>query len=84
MKGGTSIQAPGYLIEAYPAFRDSGTRASFTTPDLISLGFFNQLAPELTLLADVQYITWSVVKALNFTYDNGRSGTSPRSGAPTP
>jgi long-chain fatty acid transport protein len=75
LEGGTSIQAPAPLIEASPVFRNSGVHVNLTLPDIITLGFFHQLTPELALLATVKYTTWSTIQDLHFFYDNGRPVT---------
>jgi long-chain fatty acid transport protein len=75
LTGGTSIQAPGYLTVASPAFRNSGASVGLTTPDFVNLGFYHDVSTQIAVMADVQYTTWSVLKQLNVNYDNGRAAT---------
>ncbi len=76
LTGGTSIQAPGYLIAASPTFQNSGAQVGLTTPDFINLGFYRNITPEIAVMADVQYTTWSVLQNLVVNYDNGRAATT--------
>ena len=75
LKGGTSIQAPDALIAASPVFQNSGLQVGLTLPDMINLGFYHEFTPQLALMADVQFVTWSTIQELNFQYDNGRPNT---------
>jgi long-chain fatty acid transport protein len=72
LSGGTSIQAPNYLTGASPTFQNSGASVGLTTPDFFNLGFYRDVTPQIAMMADVQFTTWSVLQQLNVNYDNGR------------
>ncbi len=58
------------LSGATGAFRDTSVRSGIRTPGFAALGLSQDLTPELTLLAEVQWIGWSAFDDLVVRFDN--------------
>jgi long-chain fatty acid transport protein len=70
IEGTATFAVPGPLA-ANPQFQTSAARADLKTPDVVSLAASHQIAPGLTLLAEVQWTNWSVVKNLRIERPDG-------------
>jgi long-chain fatty acid transport protein len=51
-------------LAANQRFQDTPARFRLETPDILSLAAYHEVSPEVTLLAEVQWTNWSVVKNL--------------------
>jgi len=58
-------------LAAGPQFQNTPARADLKTPDVVSLAASRELSPDLTLLAEVQWTNWSVVKNLQIEQPDG-------------
>ena len=63
-----TVPAP---LEASPQFQNTPARADLKTPDVVSLAASHELSPDITLLAEVQWTNWSVVKNLQIERPDG-------------
>jgi long-chain fatty acid transport protein len=68
---GTATFSVPSVLAASPRFQNTSARADLKTPDVISLAASHQIAPGLTLLAEVQWTNWSVVKNLRIERPDG-------------
>jgi long-chain fatty acid transport protein len=58
-------------LAADPRFRNTPTRADLKTPDIVSFAAYQQISPDLTLLAEAQWTSWSVIKNLQVQRTDG-------------
>jgi long-chain fatty acid transport protein len=63
-----TVPAP---LAAAPQFQNTPASADLKTPDVVSLAATQQISPELTLLAEVQWTNWSVIKDLRIQRPDG-------------
>jgi long-chain fatty acid transport protein len=70
IEGTAMFTVPGPLA-ANPQFQATPAQADLKTPDVVSLAASHQIAPPLTLLAEVQWTNWSVVKNLRIERPDG-------------
>jgi long-chain fatty acid transport protein len=63
-----SVPAP---LAASPQFQNTPITADLKTPDIVSLAASQQISPEITLLTEVQWTNWSVVKTLRIQRPDG-------------
>lgn len=63
-----TVPAP---LAASPQFQNTPATADLKTPDIVSLAATQEISPELTLLAEVQWTNWSVVKNLRIERPDG-------------
>jgi long-chain fatty acid transport protein len=70
IEGTATFDVPRALA-ANPRFQTTPARAYLKTPDVVSLAASHQIIPELTLLAEVQWTNWSVVKNLRIERPDG-------------
>jgi long-chain fatty acid transport protein len=68
---GTATFAVPEPLAANPQFQNTPAQADLKTPDVVSLAASHQIAPEITLLAEVQWTNWSVVKNLRIERPDG-------------
>jgi len=52
------------------AFADTGAEAEVTTPDILSVGAYQDLTEELAVMGEFQYTFWSDFDQLNVRFDN--------------
>jgi len=64
------------LAAATGAFRDTGARASVTTPATVSLGVRQRLSPEWTVMGELDWTEWSVFEELRIEFDNAAQSDS--------
>jgi long-chain fatty acid transport protein len=74
LEGSGYVTVPGPL-SADPRFRSTPTRTDLKTPDIVSLAASQRVAPDLVLLAEVQWTNWSVVKNLRVQRPDGSALT---------
>ena len=70
IEGTAAFTVPAPLA-ASPQFQNTPARADLKTPDVVSLAASHELSPDLTLLAEVQWTNWSVVKTLQIERPDG-------------
>jgi long-chain fatty acid transport protein len=70
IEGTAAFTVPAPLA-ASPQFQNTLASADLKTPDIVSLAAFHALSPEITLLAEVQWTNWSVVKTLQIERPDG-------------
>jgi long-chain fatty acid transport protein len=70
--GTAAFNAPGPLA-ANQRFQNTPAATDLTTPDIVSLAASHQISSELTLLAEVQWTNWSVIKDLRIERPDGSS-----------
>jgi long-chain fatty acid transport protein len=70
IEGTATFNVPAALA-ANPRFRGTPAIAPLTTPEVVSLAASHQIAPEVTLLAEVQWTNWSVIKSLRIERPDG-------------
>jgi long-chain fatty acid transport protein len=63
-----TVPAP---LGAAPQFQNTPALADLKTPDVVSLAASHQISPDVTLLAEVQWTNWSVVKNLQIERPDG-------------
>jgi long-chain fatty acid transport protein len=63
-----TVPAP---LAASPQFQNTPITADLKTPDIVSLAASQQISPEITLLTEVQWTNWSVVKTLRIQRPDG-------------
>jgi long-chain fatty acid transport protein len=63
-----TVPAP---LEASPQFQNTPARADLKTPDVVSLAASHELSSDITLLAEVQWTNWSIVKNLQIERPDG-------------
>jgi long-chain fatty acid transport protein len=63
-----TVPAP---LAGSPRFQNTPARADLRTPDVVSLATSHEISPEVTLLAEVQWTNWSVVKSLRIERPDG-------------
>jgi long-chain fatty acid transport protein len=63
-----TVPAP---LAASPQFQNTPATADLKTPDIVSLAATQEISPQLTLLAEVQWTNWSVVKNLRIERPDG-------------
>jgi len=74
------LDGPGYVtipapLSADPRFHSTATQTDLKTPDIVSLAGSQRIAPNLILLAEVQWTNWSVVKNLRVQRPDGSALT---------
>jgi long-chain fatty acid transport protein len=70
IEGTAAFTVPAPLA-ASPQFQNTPARADLKTPELVSLAASHELSPDITLLAEVQWTNWSVVKNLQIERPDG-------------
>jgi long-chain fatty acid transport protein len=70
IEGTAAFTVPAPLTASLQ-FQNTPTRADLKTPDLVSLAASHVLSPDITLLAEVQWTNWSVVKNLQIERPDG-------------
>ena len=70
IEGTATFTVPAPLAAA-PQFQNTSARADLKTPDVVSLAASHQITSDLTLLAEVQWTNWSVVKTLRIERPDG-------------
>ncbi len=70
--GAATFDVPAPLA-ASPRFQNTPARADLKTPDIVSLAASYQVSPELTVLTEVQWTNWGVVKNLRIERPDGSS-----------
>lgn len=65
-----TVPAAAGILTRSGRFIDTDARAELKTPDSLSLGFYQQVTPELALLADVTWTNWSKFEELRIQFDN--------------
>jgi long-chain fatty acid transport protein len=70
IEGTAAFTVPAPLA-ASPQFQNTPARADLKTPDVVSLAASHELSPDITLLAEVQWTNWSVVKNLQIERPDG-------------
>lgn len=58
------------LATATGAFRNTGARASVTTPAMVSLGVRQRITSEWTVMGELDWTEWSVFDELRIEFDN--------------
>jgi len=74
LEGSATLTVPPGLA-ADPRFQNTPARTDLKTPDVVSLAGSHQIAPDLVLLAEVQWTNWSVVKNLRVQRPDGSALT---------
>jgi long-chain fatty acid transport protein len=72
IEGTATFNVPVSLA-ANQRFQDTPARFRLDTPDIVSLAAYHDVSPEVTLLAEVQWTDWSVVKNLRIERPDGSS-----------
>ena len=70
IEGTAAFTVPASLAPS-PQFQNTPARADLKTPDVVSLAASHELSPDITLLAEVQWTNWSVVKNLEIERPDG-------------
>lgn len=70
IQGMATFAVPAPLATA-PQFQNTPATADLKTPDIVSLAATQEIAPEVTLLAAVQWTNWSVIKNLRVQRPDG-------------
>jgi long-chain fatty acid transport protein len=70
IEGTATFNVPA-LLGTSPRFQNTPARADLKTPDVVSLAATQDVSPELTLLVEVQWTNWSVVKNLQIERSDG-------------
>jgi long-chain fatty acid transport protein len=60
-------------LSANPRFRSTPATTDLKTPDIVSLAGAYQVSPEVTLLTEIQWTNWGVVKNLRIERPDGTS-----------
>ena len=68
---GTATFAVPAPLAAAPQFQNTPARADLKTPDVVTLAASHQISPDITLLAEVQWTNWRVVKDLRIERPDG-------------
>jgi long-chain fatty acid transport protein len=68
--GFVTVPAP---LSADPRFHSTPTQTDLKTPGIVSLAASQQIAPDIVLLAEVQWTNWGVVKNLRVQRPDGSS-----------
>ena len=68
---GTAMFTVPAPLAASPQFQNTPARADLKTPDVVSLAASHEISPDITLLAEVQWTNWSVVKNLRIERPDG-------------
>jgi len=53
-----------------PVFKGTGVKADITTPDTLSMSVFHNFTPQWSIMADVTWTNWSLLKELRVRFDN--------------
>ncbi len=75
LHGWSTMSAPASLAAVSTTFQSSGVNVPITMPDKVALGFYHEFDPRWAVMASVEWTNWSVLKELNFHYNNGRADT---------
>jgi long-chain fatty acid transport protein len=70
LEGNATFNVPAPLATS-PRFQNTPAIADLKTPEIVSLAGSHRVSPELTLMAEVQWTNWSVVKALSVQRPDG-------------
>jgi long-chain fatty acid transport protein len=70
LEGDATFNVPAALA-ASPRFQNTPAGTDLKTPEIVSLAGSHKVSPELTLLAEVQWTNWSVIKALRIERHDG-------------
>jgi long-chain fatty acid transport protein len=70
IEGTAALNVPVPLA-ADPRFLSTPVQTDLKVPDIVSLAASHQISPDLTLLAEVQWTNWSVVKNLRVERPDG-------------
>jgi long-chain fatty acid transport protein len=70
IEGTATFNVPAALTTS-PVFQNTPARVDLKTPDVVSLAASHEISPEVTLLAEVQWTNWSVVKNLRIERPDG-------------
>jgi long-chain fatty acid transport protein len=74
VEGSATFNVPAPLATS-SVFQNTSARADLKTPDVVSLAGSHQVSPQVTLLAQVQWTNWSVVKNLRIERPDGSALT---------
>jgi long-chain fatty acid transport protein len=74
VEGSATFNVPAPLATS-PVFQNTPARADLKTPDVVSLAGSREVSPQVTLLAEVQWTNWSVVKNLRIERPDGSALT---------
>jgi long-chain fatty acid transport protein len=74
IEGTASFNVPAPLATS-PVFQNTPARADLKTPEVVSLAGSHEVSPQVTLLAQVQWTNWSVVKNLRIERPDGSALT---------
>jgi long-chain fatty acid transport protein len=74
VEGSATFNVPAPLATS-PVFQNTSARADLKTPDVVSLAGSREVSPQVTLLAEVQWTNWSVVKNLRIERPDGSALT---------
>jgi long-chain fatty acid transport protein len=74
IEGNTTFNVPAPLA-TNAVFHNTPARADLKTPDVVSLAGSHEVSPQVTLLAEVQWTNWSVVKNLLIERPDGSALT---------
>jgi len=61
---------PGALSST---FSNVDAEATLTTPDSVSLGYYQEVSPQWAVMGDVQWTHWSTFRTLRIEYADGRN-----------
>jgi len=75
VEGSATFNVPAPLATS-PVFQNTPARADLKTPDVVSLAGSHEVSPQVTLLAQVQWTNWSVVKNLRIERPDGSARSS--------
>jgi len=70
LDGTATLNVPTPLT-ADPRFQTTPSQTDFKTPEIVSLAGSSRILPDLTLLAEIQWTNWSVVKNLRIQRPDG-------------
>jgi long-chain fatty acid transport protein len=70
IEGTATFNVPAPLATS-ATFQNTPARVDLKTPDIVSLAASHEISPEVTLLAEVQWTDWSVVKNLRIERPDG-------------
>lgn len=65
-----SVPTSAGILTRSGRFVDTGVEASLKTPDSLSLGFYQQVTPQIALTGDFTWTNWSRFEELRIRYDN--------------
>ncbi|MFD2234194.1 OmpP1/FadL family transporter [Phaeospirillum tilakii] len=60
-------------LSTNPAFAYGTAEATLTTPDTVSLGYYQDITPRWAVMSDLQWTQWSTFRTLRIEYANGRN-----------